>query len=52
MPTASIVLFDDYGDVDQLRPPIRGRYPLSRAAEALARGRAGQLGGKLLLIPD
>jgi NADPH:quinone reductase-like Zn-dependent oxidoreductase len=32
--------------------PIRGRYPLSRAAEALARGRAGQLGGKLLLIPD
>ncbi len=32
--------------------PIRGCYPLSRAAEALVRGRAGQVGGKLLIIPD
>jgi NADPH:quinone reductase-like Zn-dependent oxidoreductase len=32
--------------------PIRGRYPLSRAGEALARGRAGQVGGKLLITPD
>jgi NADPH:quinone reductase-like Zn-dependent oxidoreductase len=32
--------------------PIRGRYPLSRAAEALARSRTGRVGGKLVLVPD
>ncbi|MBO0840274.1 MAG: zinc-binding dehydrogenase, partial [Sciscionella sp.] len=35
----------------KLRLPIAGKYPLARAADALAASESGHVGGKLVLLP-